>query len=170
MSDIDIPTATEVTSFVKARVAMLCNYRMCSGICGRRVLPSKDRQLCFQHYNRKNFMSKCIHDNCENGTMSHTGLCILHGQNKANMQIRRATDRDKIIQQPKMLPKHCDICNLNFTNIAMHNKTHKHLKNKFLHTLQYEYHNSVDSINNYTTLMEDIRKYYFNRKRIKNKK
>ncbi len=47
-------------------------------------------------------MFKCSVPECQNGTLSHSGVCIKHDQNKHKMRVRRAEDRSNNILPPPM--------------------------------------------------------------------
>jgi len=141
MSDIyDLPTATIApVKLPYAKVHMLCEYRMCNGLCGRKVLASKDKPLCYQHYSRKKMMTKCAVQDCENGTLSASGHCAQHDQNAANMRLRRKQDKfSGIVPLPKK-PELCACCNIEVLNMSMHNKTNKHCKNLFYQNIQCDF-------------------------------
>jgi len=144
-----------------ARVAMLCQFRTCSGLCGNRVLASKSKPLCFKHFTRKSILNKCTVADCENGTASNTGRCVHHDQNAENMRLKRSSDRNNFILHPPRKPVHCDICNIDMVNITMHNKTKKHNKALLLYNLQCDTHGDKDDGIKFSKLMDEVKEYYF---------
>jgi len=143
-----------------ARVSMLCEFRTCVGICNRRVIASKNKPLCYKHYSKENKMFKCSVPECENGTQSHSGVCIKHDQNKHNMRVRRAEDRFNNILPPPMKKVHCENCNISILNMSVHIKSRKHKKAALLNSLEFEFHVDQEDRDHYRLLMDQIKNYY----------
>jgi len=161
----DLPTATIAPlKLPYAKVSMLCEFRTCStGICGRRVIASKNKPLCYKHYS-KNMMFKCSVPDCENGTLSHSGICVKHGQNKHNMRVKRAEERMNNILPPQVKKFHCENCNINIVNVPVHNKSCKHKKAVFLNSLEYEFQEDQEDRDHYRLLMDQIKNYYYEKR------